>query len=182
MKVSILFYSILLMLAGCSTKKDNIGPNDLPPETHTGANTFGCLINGKGFLPQGAIFTSNPHPYFLVGGNGRNGASITAEDQNHTPGFFFRLNIDSSSFRVGTYPLPAFNFDSTFKVSNMGFDFNYGLGNYTFNPTGQLVITFIDHTNHIISGTFSFDAYDPKGVKYEVRSGRFDLQVSKYIL
>ena len=41
----------IMMLAGCST--DSNSPEDgLPPETKTGANTFGCLIDGKILLPR----------------------------------------------------------------------------------------------------------------------------------
>ena len=28
------------------------GKDQLPPETQTGANTVGCLVNGKVFLPK----------------------------------------------------------------------------------------------------------------------------------
>ena len=40
----------ILMLAGCST--DSSPSDGLPPETKTGANTFGCLIDGKLLVPR----------------------------------------------------------------------------------------------------------------------------------
>ena len=49
MKTKILIFLTILSLVGCS--KDDTTPPEpallLPPETQTGANTFGCLINGK---------------------------------------------------------------------------------------------------------------------------------------
>jgi hypothetical protein len=52
MKTSILL--LFLTLASCS--KDNNNPKDpifsLPPETQTGANTFGVTINGKVYIPR----------------------------------------------------------------------------------------------------------------------------------
>jgi hypothetical protein len=37
--------------AACEKEKPH-----LPPETQTGANTFGCYINGKLFVPKNTIF------------------------------------------------------------------------------------------------------------------------------
>tara|TARA_R110002073_G_C9371447_1_gene572214 strand:+ start:845 stop:1168 length:324 start_codon:yes stop_codon:yes gene_type:complete len=59
MKIIILKTAVLLFLAftliNCS-KKDNlitlVEEDQLPPITQTGANTFGCLINGKVFIPK----------------------------------------------------------------------------------------------------------------------------------
>ena len=40
-------FSLLLSAPHC--KKDRF---ELPPETTTGANTFGCKVNGKVFVPR----------------------------------------------------------------------------------------------------------------------------------
>lgn len=40
-------FSLLLSASRC--KKSHF---DLPPETTTGANTFGCKVNGKVFVPR----------------------------------------------------------------------------------------------------------------------------------
>ncbi|MCC6289338.1 MAG: hypothetical protein IT249_15775 [Chitinophagaceae bacterium] len=40
-------FSLLLLSSRC--KKDRF---ELPPETTTGANTFGCKVNGKVFVPR----------------------------------------------------------------------------------------------------------------------------------
>lgn len=48
----------LALLLGC--KKTSPAPADqLPPATQTGANTFGCLLNGQVWTPQGYNGTSN---------------------------------------------------------------------------------------------------------------------------
>jgi hypothetical protein len=47
-----IFLFFIILLAGCS-KDEATNPVDLlPPATQTGANTFGCLIDGKVFLPR----------------------------------------------------------------------------------------------------------------------------------
>lgn len=45
-----LLLTLFLLLIGCST--DSNPEDGLPPETHTGANTFGCLIDGKLYKPR----------------------------------------------------------------------------------------------------------------------------------
>ena len=56
MKKTILTFLAILFLASCS-KDDNLEPtptpvSQLPPETQTGANTFGCFINGNLLIPR----------------------------------------------------------------------------------------------------------------------------------
>jgi len=49
---------ILLLSLGACSKDDDIpkSPIDqLPPATQTGENTFGCLLDGKAFLPGNGI-------------------------------------------------------------------------------------------------------------------------------
>ena len=45
-----LILALFLLLIGCSS--DSNPEDGLPPETKTGANTFGCLINGKLLVPR----------------------------------------------------------------------------------------------------------------------------------
>jgi hypothetical protein len=52
---TLIFFFTAVILSGSSCKKHKpISPVDqLPPETQTGANTFGCLVNGEVFKPGG---------------------------------------------------------------------------------------------------------------------------------
>jgi len=46
------------LFATCKKKDPPIGTNaiaQLPPITTTGANTFGCLVNGEVWLPKGSF-------------------------------------------------------------------------------------------------------------------------------
>jgi hypothetical protein len=61
-----LMKNLLLLLVtlslSCCSKDDNkpVNPIDqLPPATQTGANTAGCLVDGKAFLPKGYIPSGN---------------------------------------------------------------------------------------------------------------------------
>ena len=59
----VLFVTIASCILLSSCKKDNFREDTLPPVTQIGANTFGCLVNGKVFVPKGY---TNPKPNFRV--------------------------------------------------------------------------------------------------------------------
>jgi hypothetical protein len=49
--------ALISILCSNSCKKHSSDPlSQLPPATQTGAQTFGCLINGKAFTPGGSNF------------------------------------------------------------------------------------------------------------------------------
>ena len=55
---NILLVALLPLLLAASCKKDKLADelSKLPPATQTGANTFGCLVNGKAWVPEGGCF------------------------------------------------------------------------------------------------------------------------------
>ena len=72
----------LLGLSQC--KKNDPNPVDqLPPATQTGANTFGCLVNGQPWLPQGYNDTSN---YSISYDSGLNGGVFDLAVYRYDPG------------------------------------------------------------------------------------------------
>ena len=79
---SILLLASILQFSGCGllpTPKE-----ELPPITQEGKNTFGCLVNGKVWLPKGYDGTSNL-------------------DLSNDPGF------NSGTFDLRTYRYPDSN-------------------------------------------------------------------------
>jgi hypothetical protein len=107
--LSIIFLCFAAINFTC--KKHSVNPVDtLPPATQTGANTFGCLINGKAFTPGGsslsgpnlaAIYeyiipnTPNGYTFAVSATDKRNPCNITGV------GFGF----DSVSMNPGVYQL-----------------------------------------------------------------------------
>jgi len=51
--ILLLTISFFLLSSSCKKNKPTNPVDQLPPETQTGANTFGCLINGEVFKPGG---------------------------------------------------------------------------------------------------------------------------------
>ena len=62
----LLLLPLLIILFSCN--KDDDKPADpvdqLPPATQTGANTVGCLVNGKTFLPKGGGMSGNKNCFY----------------------------------------------------------------------------------------------------------------------
>jgi hypothetical protein len=177
MKKTLLIIGILLSMNGCSQKDDpTLTPlEQLPPATKTGANTAGCLVNGEAFLPKGFFPSGNLICYFInqnhfslsisnKENNNVNSIIIVVEDLNLVIGEVVNLNmIRSSNSKFAEYNI----------LRNSGNDELYST---TPEVTGELVITYHDYDNAIISGTFWFDTINNSGEKIEVREGRFDME------
>ncbi|MBX7206524.1 MAG: hypothetical protein K1X81_13955 [Bacteroidia bacterium] len=143
----------------------------LPPATAIGANTFGCLMNGKAW-PMGRggyhynyIFYELGvlHIHYAIKINEHDPVdnewlSFTT-NKIHTPGFYFvPFTYDTDFFSV--------NYNNVFyRTGAVGV------------PNGMAYITIsrLDSSNNIVSGTFDFSLYNQEGTKkIKVSSGRFD--------
>jgi hypothetical protein len=169
---------IITTFLACCNKDDNPTPTNpvdqLPPATQTGANTFGCLLDGQVFKPgltNNSLdcvyqFIDNEY-YFSLQGNKRDtnnniilvGLSTKAKqiEQNNT--YQLLENIIGNAY--GTYAYATI-FTYTNQINS-----------------GELKITKLDFTNNIVSGTFWYDIKDSQNVVHQVRDGRFDMQFTQ---
>ncbi len=182
---SVYFFLWLISLFSC--KKS--GPSAvLPPITETGANTFGCNVNGQVWVPYFRCFnggnelTYNIQPIYdtsvlpifiaIDAGNYANGETF----------FIFQQNSSNSDHIYGTGNIV----DSLLihYVAGSGTEYT----NYQINP-GQnspryLQISKLDTVNKIVSGTFAFTLYGTSGINtldsVVITDGRFDLQIGNY--
>ena len=178
-------YVMLVMFASCKSCKKEI--NLLPDETQTGANTFGCLVDGKAWIPDpggsGAIGSKPINGGYLnapIGAPasyGNNNVWLRIYQDNATISFYIR-NVD----RVGTYPLNFYNQPepASFYPQNYGEFVNYYTGGADFymtnsTYTGSVEITRADRPNAILSGRFSFTGVSSTGKTIKVTDGRFDI-------
>lgn len=162
----------LCILSSCS-KDDNKPKTELeklPAATQSGANTVGCLLDGKAFLPGN--YTNAKHCFYQI---------VDSEyyfhvSLNNTIGDdFFGIALNTNEVKIfenQTFDLFENESGNTF-------------GSYTFGTlisetnqtnTGKLTITKLDEINHTVSGTFWFDVLDTYGVVHQIREGRFDMQ------
>jgi len=168
---------ILLMAAKC--KKDPANPIDqLPPETQTGANTFGCLVDGKVFLPKGNPLAGpvKTAQYQLV--NGRQGFGVSGSYSNGNVSKLVGIIGDSVKVTTGTFGLTSLSagkFRGGYSYMDLTIIRPIQYETNEINK-GEVTITKFDTINQIVSGTFWFDAIDSTtGKIVQIREGRFDL-------
>ena len=171
-----IFTVVLFLFSSCSKKEDCDDPIDcLPAITQTGANTAGCLVNGKVLVP---------------GGQGINTGSVLKSQYtfsgNDADDFVFGLSImdltsGGSKMMLISIRNKKLVEGETIQLINEGSNI---FGSYinrldgfvtTDEHQGELFISRIDTERHIASGTFWFDAVNDEGEIVEVRNGRFDV-------
>jgi len=179
MKNLFLLLFITTFLSGC--ERDYIKNNTLPPLTHTGDNTAGCLVNGEVFVPKGKWFDRKLNCRYV------NSNFVLDIYKNEKKGYknlsIYCLGIDISHENIGTsrtLSVQDFNLDS-YASGYYFISFPYYI-HYTTNNDfkGELVITFFDSEKNIISDIFWFDAVNSEGEVIEVRDGRFDMKYQEY--
>ena len=169
-----LLLAALLGLSQCQ-KKDPDPVDQLPPATQTGAGTFGCLVNGQPWTPQGNDGTSNYSVSYDVTPAGGVLARQTyriygkANDEFQNIVLFANqiAGAGSFSFRSPQRTRASVNDQKT----NCYWSSRDSATTYR---RGQMVITRLDRQAGIVSGTFAFTLYKPGCDSIRVTQGRFD--------
>ena len=182
----LIIISFVLLSSSCKKSKPSNPIDQLPPETQTGANTFGCLVNGEVFKPGGAQLS---------------GGSLSCNYQFLNGGYYFRLaaiyrnNTNGSGKSIGIISDSLAIIEKEkflLTVTRSKGKISSGYSSYqtqpiiiyddystTSNIIGELLINKLDTINQIVSGAFWFDAINGSGQKVEVRKGRFDVRYTR---
>ena len=186
---------VLLFLALLSCNKDSVKQDpiaQLPTETQTGANTFGCIINNQVFYPRDG--SGN------LGGGTADKGLINWGDPSGNQNF---NEIDCGNFKdgkpasrmiihlqglaangVGEYVLKTTNFlksidglqqnyifVNVFDATSNSYKY-YG----SYENSGKVIITRYDAVNFIFSGSFSGKLRLKNGIEeINITQGRFDI-------
>ena len=169
--IALIFFTMI----GASCKKDKTEPTELsklPPATQTGAKTFGCLVNGKAYLPYKDCSICTPPLQFYYDNTSGGQFGISAANFNQT----ISIGIDSciSAKKYVYYVDP-----------NHPIRFAYRLNTYdalsVFDTlviaSGYLNMSRFDLTSGIFSGTFEFTLSKQGHETINVTNGRFDAKL-----
>ena len=194
MKTKILLFLTILSLLGCS--KDDPKPPEpaslLPPETQTGANTFGCLINGKLLIPRDGTgtFGSTYNGMILWGGYPALAYNeIDVHDYKSIRTASIYIHIQSlDQLGVGNYIIDESNGLTSIDGLNHNYIhcriFNEATNSYqnyrSYQNSGLLKITsfeYVPSVKRMVSGTFSCKVRSTSNPndEIEITLGRFDI-------
>lgn len=143
---------------------------ELPPITTEGKETFGCMVNGNLWLPDGDFGKSPTFAEYSWPGKDTVAISVYA-DNSAEAGSFGILVYDSPALIVGKpYDLRAPNCHARFSLAQ-----NSKLCFYDSILSGNITLLKLDTKQHIVAGTFEFEAYSECQGTVTVTDGRFDI-------
>lgn len=176
MKKLLLLLTIIITISCCNKNDDDTPTNpidQLPPATQTGEQTFGCLINGKAFVPPS--FGNNAPSAFYQFVDGAYTLGISSRTGGGTELKSINIGcLDMPLIEETNYTLLEFATGNYFGEYRIGSGFILEGSSSISNP-GNLTITNYDSENFIISGTFEFTVLDNEGNEINITNGRFDM-------
>ncbi|MBO0933688.1 DUF6252 family protein [Fibrella aquatilis] len=175
----VIWLTIGCQLLGCHHEV----PPELPSETTTGKDTFGCLVNGKVWLPGGhvpAVGFGKPKNLEVELGLNPDGKttnlSVYAQiNQGEKHILFFKSGITTvGSYRIGVDSTSDVHYRDE-SLPKKCWDFYY----YSGQPgkqviDGKIILTRYDS---VVSGRFSFTLVQPGCDTIRITDGRFDIKI-----
>jgi len=159
-----------IVLTSSHCKKPPLTPV-LPPETQTGANTFGCKINNIIYIPRGS---GNCYKYLVQ--YYRSDSTLLIKTNE---GCGAGLNIYLKNvFEVKDYQI-FMPIDNAFLYSNSNTSCNW-FDRTNSLQTGIITITRFDLLNKIVSGRFYGVLKQSSCPDVNITEGRFDFVMDVY--
>jgi hypothetical protein len=166
-------YCIILAFLSCT--KDDFQKDELPAETHIGANTFGCLVNGQLWVAK----SSSGSPAMNVDYFSATELNIFAS-RNNIANVPVNSTLESITFSIKNDSIKTKHFvldDVLKRRGNFSSD-RYNCYYQTTNTSNnKLEITFHDVRERIISGRFEL-SFPAQGncAAIAITNGRFDIR------
>ena len=171
-----LILSLFFLIVQCKKTEQNLPIDyELPPATTQGTDKIGCLVNGKAWIPKPFLCVACTNFLDIKISKQRDEFKLYTTNYNFEKKIDQSISIEVKSPRLGNNIIMPNSLN--FYDANIYRDLNILAGFYDLDTTQprNLILTRIDSTNRIISGTFEFVAIDKK-LKDTVRitHGRFD--------
>jgi hypothetical protein len=176
MKTKILnLAAIMLFLIGSSSSCEKENLTTLPPETQTGANTFGCYVNDELFVNDGTKPFGQPTD--LSAGYLRARKMLIIASYSYS-GDVMRLELN----------LPQVNVNVPISMAYYRPLYNSFCPFFAVKDKGEVILTKFDTVNCIASGRFNFPGqcasyllqdtiiYSTTDSIVYVKDGRFDVK------
>jgi hypothetical protein len=163
------FIFITSFISSCLTP-DDPEPAALPPLTTEGKNTFGCLIDGRVFLPGKRELGAQILSIFFE----QNSLQLQAKAGKESVSVICN-NITTE----GTYNIPPPPSDGKMYTNN---EIGSTCWPIVKLENSKIIITYFDKTARIISGTFEYLNMKPKFASCDttkvinITEGRFDVK------
>jgi hypothetical protein len=179
MKHTLLPLLALALLTQChKSAPDPAKPEDqLPAATQTGADTFGCLVNGQPYTPKGYVGSANFAVLFDPTYRGGNLEVRTYRVDGNTRQYL-TLGGDGIA-KTGVFPLERqYNTGLSYTNTTLAFPCNgYRSADTQVYYKGALTITRLDQQAGIVSGTFNCKLWQPGCDTLRFTQGRFDYKL-----
>jgi hypothetical protein len=174
MKAIVTLYVCCLSLTLSACRKEKAPDNQLPPITQNGKNTFGCLINGKIWLPRGSFPLGDINPYVRYAPGYPEG-DFFLQAYRIESGRKVELKIAGDSVdKPGVYPISNIGASGVAAIVSISSGCYYLPINNEARCNGTLEI--IKMSDDIIAGTFSFTILKSGCETLNITDGRFDMK------
>ncbi len=162
-----LLLSLLAMQCKEEKPEEEVNQLDLlPAATQSGRYTFGCLVNGKAWVPR----TTTDMGAFYQGGL----LQISAKAYNKPGEQNMALVLYNPPEEDTSYDLTKYS-DQVAEYISRGIDVKRCVYEKDSTLSGSLTITHFDAQNYIVSGKFEFTTVADGCDTVRVTDGRFDL-------
>ena len=188
MKTLIYILSFITLTACSNDDKTTKNPTfSLPPETQTGANTFGVTINGKVYIPRdptGVSVGPTAKGMVLLRPSDFSWYELEIKDGASSVGFKMVIHMEPL-LSIGQINLKSSNFQNNIDSINDSHIYfkiwDSNINNYAYYGSienlGSVNVIRYDFVNRIFSGKFSgkFVRYDNPNDFITITDGRFDI-------
>jgi len=179
MKIKLTALFLLFTMLSATCKKEKHDKETLPAATQIGKDIFGCLIDGKVFVPRKSgvsdFLILNANYDYLNGGYYFSLIAPRSKDGVRSA-LYLKVNDlvlkEGQAYKLTSTDLPK-SANGVFVITTS--DFLEKKYQTSSSLGGEMLITKFE--KHIVSGTFWFDAVSEDGSKIEVREGRFDISL-----